>query len=144
VGDGLGTRFWEDVWLGNTTLACQYPSLYHIAQHKNVTVASVLTHVPLNVSFRRRLIGNKWTAWLHLCRRLMMVHLVDEQDKFIWNLNVSGLFSVKSMYEDIMNSHTPYPQFFLWKLKILLKIKIFMWFLNRKVLLTKDNLVKRK
>lgn len=32
---------------------------------------------------------------------------------------------------------------YLWKLKIPLKIKIFMWFLNKKVLLTRDNLAKR-
>jgi hypothetical protein len=32
----------------------------------------------------------------------------------------------------------------LWKLKVPLKIKIFMWLLNRKVLLTKDNLKKRR
>ena len=32
---------------------------------------------------------------------------------------------------------------YLWKLKIPLKVKIFMWFLDRKVVLTKDNLSKR-
>jgi hypothetical protein len=31
----------------------------------------------------------------------------------------------------------------IWKLKILLKIKIFLWFLRRGVILTKDNLVNR-
>jgi hypothetical protein len=70
LGDGTGIRFWEDVWLGDTSLAHQYPSLYHIAQYKNVTVASVLSHAPLNVRFRRTINGNKWIAWLHLCRRL--------------------------------------------------------------------------
>jgi hypothetical protein len=144
LGNGNSIRFWEDVWLGGTSLANQYPSLYHIVQSKNVTVASVLSSVPLNVSFRRVLNGNKWTAWLHLCRRLMTVNLVDEQDKFVWKLTTSGVFSVKSMYEDLMNDHTPYLRKYLWKLKIPLKIKIFMWFLNNKVLLTKDNLAKRK
>jgi hypothetical protein len=32
---------------------------------------------------------------------------------------------------------------YLWKLKFLLKIIFFMWFLNNKVVLTKDNLAKR-
>ena len=83
------------------------------------------------------------TSWLHLCRRLMMVQLSDEQDKFVWNLTASGVFSIKSMYEDLMNDHTVFLRKYLWKLKIPLKIKIFMWFLQNKVLLTKDNLVKR-
>jgi hypothetical protein len=34
VGNGLDTRFWEDVWLGDKPLAQQYPSLYNIVQHK--------------------------------------------------------------------------------------------------------------
>ena len=32
----------------------------------------------------------------------------------------------------------------MWRLKIPLKIKNFLWFLQRKVLLTKDNLIKRR
>jgi hypothetical protein len=42
-----------------------------------------------------------------------------------------------------MRGHTIFLRKYLWKLKFPLKIKIFMWFLNNKVLLTKDNLVKR-
>jgi hypothetical protein len=37
VGNGLSIR--EDTWLGNTSLAQQYSSLYNIVHHKNVTVA---------------------------------------------------------------------------------------------------------
>ena len=48
------------------------------------------------------------------------------------------------MYEDMMNGHTRFLRKYLWKLKVPLKIKVFMWFLNRKVLLTKDNLARRK
>jgi hypothetical protein len=62
LGDGSGVRFWEDIWLGDTPLANQYPSLFNIVQHKNVTVAQVLAHSPLNIRFRRFLIGHKWTA----------------------------------------------------------------------------------
>ena len=51
---------------------------------------------------------------------------------------------VKSMYVDYMHGHTPYLSKYLWKLKVPLKIKVFMWFLQSKVLLTKDNLIKRQ
>jgi hypothetical protein len=43
-----------------------------------------------------------------------------------------------------MDDHTKYLQKHLWKIKVPLKIRIFMWFLHRRVLLTKDNLAKRK
>jgi hypothetical protein len=42
-----------------------------------------------------------------------------------------------------MIGHTRFLRTYLWKLKIPLKVKIFMWFLNSKVLLTKDNLAKQ-
>jgi hypothetical protein len=144
IGDGSEVRFWEDVWLGTTSLAARYPMLYHIVQYKDVTVANVLANTPVNIRFRRVLSGNKWSAWLRLCQEIMVVQLSDEQDRFLWNLTSSRSFSVKSMYEDFMNGHTPFLRQYLWKMKIPLKIKIFMWFLNNKVILTKDNLVKRK
>jgi hypothetical protein len=106
IGDGESVRFWEDVWLGEHSLAHQYPSLYNIAQTKNVLVADVLGQAPLNIAFRRSLTGNKWTNWLHLCRRLMRIHLNEDQDKFVWNLTTNGLFTVKSLYMDEMNGHT--------------------------------------
>jgi hypothetical protein len=42
-----------------------------------------------------------------------------------------------------MNDHTIFLNKYIWSLKVPLKICIFMWFLNKKVLLTKDNLAKR-
>ena len=72
----------------------------------------------------------------------MDVQLQDMPDTFVWGLTTLGGFTVKSMYEDLMNDHTRYLRKYLWKFKIPLKIKVFMWFLNNKVLLTKDNLAK--
>jgi hypothetical protein len=143
VGNGCNTRFWEDTWLGKTLLAHQYPSLYNIVHHKNVTVAHVLAQTPLNITFRRVLRGNKWSSWVNLCRKLIRINLNEDNDRFVWDLTSTGLFTVKSMYEDLMNDHTPFLRKYLWKVKVPLKIKIFMWFLSNKVLLTKDNLAKR-
>jgi hypothetical protein len=53
VQDGTQTRFWEDLWLGKDPLMLKYPSLYRIVRRKNVSVAQVLSTIPLNVSFRR-------------------------------------------------------------------------------------------
>ena len=145
LGDGKTIRFWEDTWLGDQSLQAQYPSLYNITNRKNISVHDVLAAAPpLNMSFRRSLIGNNWAAWSQLCLRLMNVNVSQSPDRFVWKLTASGIFSVKSMYEDLMNGHTRFLHTYLWKLKIPLKIKVFMWFLNKKVLLTKDNLAKRR
>jgi hypothetical protein len=105
VGGGNGTRFWEDTRLGDTSLASQYPTLYNIVRTKDVLVADVLSHNPLNIRFNRLLIGYQWDAWIHLVSRLMNVHLSDEPDNFKWCLTSTGIFSVK-MYADYMNGHT--------------------------------------
>jgi hypothetical protein len=78
----MKTRFWEDTWLGDTTLATQYPSLYNIARTKHVLVAEVLSNVPLNIIFHRTLTGEKWNSWVSLLRRLININLSDEPDSF--------------------------------------------------------------
>jgi hypothetical protein len=143
VGNGENTRFWEDKWLRDKPLAQQYPSLYGVVQRKQVTVASVLGQNPLGIEFRRSLTGFRWERWLHLVSRLMAVSLSSEQVKFVWSLTTSCVFTVKSMYLDYMNGHTKYLKKYIWKMKVPLKIKIFMWFFHRKVILTKDNLLER-
>jgi hypothetical protein len=62
VGNGESARFWEDTWLGNLPLAQQYPSLYIIAQRKQVSVALVLSQTPLNIGFRQALSGNRTSS----------------------------------------------------------------------------------
>ena len=41
----------------------------------------------------------------------------DEPDKFSWHLTNSGRFTVKYMYEDLINGHMPFIWNYLWKLK---------------------------
>jgi len=125
-------------------LASLYPSLYNIVITKNVTVSEVLSQSPLNIGFTRAITLDKWEAWLDLVRKVMGVSLNDEPDSFTWSLTSTGIFSVKSMYANFMNGHTVFLKKYLWRIKVPLKIRIFMWFLHRKVLLTKDNLAKRR
>ena len=126
VGNGLQVRFSE--WLGNNSLADEYPTLYNVVRHKNVRVANGLASVPLNIVFTRRIVGDKWTAWLHLVERITQVSLSDEPDVFRWSLTTTGTFTVKSLYADFLNGHTRFLWKYLWRLKIPLKIKIFLWF----------------
>jgi hypothetical protein len=108
VGDGVQTHFCEDTWLGNNPLAAQYPSLYHIVQHKQVLVAHVLSHTPLNISFRQALTENRGSIWLHLVCRLMDIQLTNKPYTFVWKLTKNGLLMVKSLYLDFMNGHTKF------------------------------------
>ena len=90
VHNGLQTRFWEDKWLGNFTLKEQYPSLFNIARKKLSSVAHVLSTSPLNISFRRALVGDKLIKWNELVARVAYVQLDGHHDKAILSLTKHG------------------------------------------------------
>ena len=143
IKDGSQVRFWEDTWLGTSPLWDQYPELYNIVRNKQDTVTDVLsTQIP-NLSWRRDLIGNKLVMWNNLVSRLSTINLSQERDGFKWNLDQTCVFSVKSHYLGLINQNTPNQNKRIWKLKAPLKIKIFLWYLRRGFILTKDNLAKR-
>jgi hypothetical protein len=66
LGNETQIRFWEDAWLGDVAFRDQYPTLYNIVRKKSASVNVVLQSNPLNVSFRRSLVGNNLMAWHHL------------------------------------------------------------------------------
>uniref|UniRef100_A0A453KZ90 Reverse transcriptase zinc-binding domain-containing protein n=1 Tax=Aegilops tauschii subsp. strangulata TaxID=200361 RepID=A0A453KZ90_AEGTS len=47
------------------------------------------------------------------------------------------------MYFDLINSVSLPRSLHIWKVKVPLRIKFFMWFVHKQVILTKDNLAKR-
>ncbi|WVZ59399.1 LOW QUALITY PROTEIN: hypothetical protein U9M48_009545 [Paspalum notatum var. saurae] len=99
INKGSQVRFWEDRWLGQSTLREQYPCLYNIARYKQAIIAV--------------------------------------------NLQPNGKFSVKSHYLALIHTDVPNINKRLWSLKAPLKIKVFLWYLRKGVVLTKDNLAKR-
>ncbi|WVZ67811.1 LOW QUALITY PROTEIN: hypothetical protein U9M48_016841 [Paspalum notatum var. saurae] len=116
-------RFWEDNWLKNIPLSEQYPVLYNIVHRKHDTVATVMSTSPLNISFRRALVGNKLQAWHDLVGKITNIILNDQPDQFRWLLTKNGLFTVHSMYKQLININVFVP--------------------NRGLILTKDNLIRR-
>ncbi len=136
-------RFWEDKWLGNLALKDKYPSLYAIVRRRSSSIATVMGSVPLNVAFRRALVGQNLDCWHELCSSIVHIQLNDSSDTFRWNFHQNGLFSVRSMYLALINNGYIDRNKCIWKLKMPLKIKIFMWYLLKGVVLTKDNLARR-
>ena len=74
----------------------------------------------------------------------MGVQLSDQPDFLNWKLTRNGVFMVKSMYMDLINSGPITRSLHIWKVKVPLRIKFFMWFDHEQVILTKHNLIKRR
>jgi hypothetical protein len=127
LNNGANIRFWEVKWLGNFTLKQYYPSLYLITHKKYICVQSVFSTIPLNISFQRGLVGNNLNSWYNLVARVAHIRLINTEGKFLWDLHQTGIFSVKSMYNALICDNRVRYDISLWKLKIPLKIKIFMW-----------------
>ena len=115
----------------------QYPYLYCIARRKNKIVTHVLNTRPLNISFRRALVGDRLRLLLELVTKIMSVELGDQDDSFIWCLTKHAFFTVKSMYSDLMKIGYLPDRCVASGLKIPLKIKNFVVF-KKKVILTKE------
>lgn len=73
----------------------------------------------------------------------MHVQLNSSKDVFRWSLHQNGQFSVQTMYKALINNGNMEANRVLWDLKLPLKIKIFMLYLKKGVILTKDNLARR-
>ena len=69
-------------------------------------------------------------------------HPSPGRDIFTWTLHRNDTFTVNSMYSVLSDVNFQFRSKHIWKLKIPLKVKIFLWYLCRGIILTKDNLVK--
>jgi hypothetical protein len=107
------------------------------------TVQSVLSHAPLNISFRRTLVGGKLTAWHEVQLKVAQVNLSDERDIFSWNLTKDGVFRYNQCIAYWWTQGAPFNPKLIYKLKVSLKIKKILWYLQQGVILTKDNLLRR-
>jgi hypothetical protein len=144
LGDGSQVRFWEDSWIASRPLKSIFPALYNIVRKKSASVKMVLSTTPLNVAFRRSLVGANLQAWHQVVTMVVNVQLTNHRDRFVWGLHQNGLFSVKSMYRALLIAQAIPYNTLIWKLNLPLKIKIFLWYLYKGVILTKDNLVRRQ
>ncbi|GJU58913.1 RNA-directed DNA polymerase, eukaryota [Tanacetum coccineum] len=129
VGNGVYTRFWEDPWLTDSPLMHTYPWLYSLECAKHATVVVKSNDNSLFDSFRRPPRGGiEEDQLLSLVDNVVPVILSNSNDRWVWSLDSSGEFSVKTARSYI-------DEFFLptvgaptrWVKVVPIKINIFAW-----------------
>jgi hypothetical protein len=71
--------------------------------------------------------------WVDLVDLIQQVQLNEMADEVKWNFEKSGAYTTKSMYKFLLHSGVFNMQMEkVWKSKMRLKIKIFMWLTNHK------------
>jgi hypothetical protein len=130
------------VWLDDTPLCLCYPMLYDLSLNQGVSVHEVAMNEWV-VQFKVRLHGVLREQWYQLAVKLNRVELNNEKDIPLWNWTSSKKFTVKSTYEQLTKRDSGNSYRRVWGAKVPEKIKIFMWLLEQKAILTKDNMIKR-
>lgn len=114
-----------------------------MASDTNVLVGDVLLSVPPVIHFLHPLVAAEVASWDSLQAQIAHHQLSLGADKVSWDLSASQKFSVKSMYNKLTEGNTLDTARGLWKARLPLKIKIFLWQMFRNHLPTADNVPKR-
>ena len=101
VGNGRKIRFWEDNWLGSSSLIIQFWPIYRIVNEKGKTLADLWDGVNLKCTFRRTMSDEMYQSWLDIVELVATVQFYEEEDEMIWNFNTSGVYSSQSLYRII-------------------------------------------
>ncbi|GJZ31312.1 RNA-directed DNA polymerase, eukaryota, reverse transcriptase zinc-binding domain protein [Tanacetum coccineum] len=106
LGNGANTSFWEVAWRGDSTFKNLFPRLYASETQKQIDVASKLSHLGLDVSFRRPPKGGVEQHQFDLLKeKVVGCILIDMMDRWFWALEGSGVFtvaSIRKMIDDFM------------------------------------------
>ncbi|GKE87540.1 RNA-directed DNA polymerase, eukaryota, reverse transcriptase zinc-binding domain protein [Tanacetum coccineum] len=129
VGNGEHYKFWDDIWLGDLALKAQYPRLYALELHKDISVAEKKRDSSLALSFRHPPRGGvEEEQYSHLLSRVDEVSLPFMLDRWVWTFDSSGEFSVKSVRtliddmflpKEVVHTH--------WVNVVPLKVNILAW-----------------
>ena len=99
VGNGLSSSFWNDKWCGDRCFRTKYPRLYLISTQKEALVGEVLDiGMVWNFTWRRHLFMWEEEVLVTLNEDLEGVRLSNQADVWWWNLEETGVFTVKSAY----------------------------------------------
>lgn len=98
-GNDKKVRFWEDNWLGSSSLAIQYWNLYKIVHEKNCSVEELWDGVNLKCTFRRTVGASLFTMWEEVCQFASTICFSDEEDSLIWQFTSNGIFSTQFLYK---------------------------------------------
>ena len=82
--------------------------------------------------------------WMALLEKVFSYNFENQEDIVLWKWCSKKTFTTKSVYDHLSEEGNTNTFSHIWKTRIPYKIKIFTWLLEKGVVLTKDNMVKRK
>ena len=152
VGCGNLTKFWCDLWIGDSTLKSRYARLFSISTQKEDLVAQMgywQNHRWYwRFNWRRNLFSWEQNMIQDLLNDINQHSFIEGlDDALLWKFDSSGIFSVKSfslqVIRDTISSMSVLPQVSLvWKNLAPLRVELLVWFILMERLSTKDRLIR--
>ena len=93
IGNGKKIKFWEDVWVGTSSLAIQYWKIYTLVNEQKCTIADLWDGVNLKCTFRRCVDSRLFAVWEEIFQIASTIQFVDEEDSLVWQFNSNGVYS---------------------------------------------------
>lgn len=79
IGNEREVKFWEDNWLGQSSLAIQFWDLNTIVNEKTATVADLWDGVELKCTFRRTVDARTFRLWQEVVQLASTINSCDER-----------------------------------------------------------------
>ncbi|GJR00701.1 RNA-directed DNA polymerase, eukaryota [Tanacetum coccineum] len=142
MGNGESTKFWLDHWHTRGIFKDIFPRLYALESSKDVTVSSKIGDTSLVCSFRRIPRGgieqNQFDSLVELVRS---VTIIPSADRWNWNLESMGIFSVAFARRRIDEICLPnIGEETRWVKCVPIKINVLAWKIKTDVLPTRFNI----
>ncbi|GKE02796.1 RNA-directed DNA polymerase, eukaryota, reverse transcriptase zinc-binding domain protein, partial [Tanacetum coccineum] len=136
VGNGENSLFWDDVWIGDTTLKEQYPKVYALETCKSISVANKFRRPPRG--------GVELHQYNNLSSRLDSIQLPMIQDRWVWSLGGTGEFTTASARKFIDDKRLPKASYNTrWVKANPIKVNVLAWRIGLNKLPTRLNLSMR-
>ncbi|CAN0926381.1 LINE-1 reverse transcriptase homolog [Linum grandiflorum] len=151
-GGGM-CAFWFDYWVQGVRLCDAYPRIVAAAQSLDTNISDLCSfndrwiwNIPLSTTLR----GGALTEWQHLLNRLASMpadFLTAGPDSIVWPLEISSVFSVKSLRLALTSEKFPgeirFPHSTIWNKGAPSKVQCFCWQVYLGKIASQDNLQKR-
>jgi hypothetical protein len=84
IGNGKSVRFWEDIWLGSSSLAIQYWEIYYLVNEQNKSVEELWDGQNLKCTFPRCVDIRLYNLWEEVVSLASSINFSSADDGMVW------------------------------------------------------------
>ncbi|RVX13715.1 Actin-related protein 5 [Vitis vinifera] len=133
IGNGRRTRFWWDMWVGDSKLKDLFPLLFRIAANNSAIVADLWGRQEgggggWEVHFRRPFQDWELEEVNRFLSYISAVRVQEGEDFLVWKIERKGTFKVNSYYRSLKEDNSPlFPVKEVWGSYAPLRTRFFAW-----------------